>query len=391
MSNSIKNESLQGSLSISRDLTVGGEVKIRGGASFDHDVVIKGWLKAANIIGECKGLFASENALKTAYPKPADGWYAFVGDTLPADVYRAEDGQWVNTGEKGGETNVYLDGIVSKIEAVEIAIAELGEDITALTPKAIDISDGFAPLDDIHGSGRAGIYQIIFSGKNAGWMIVGGDGTIMMTTQTLIGKFAATGGTLGFANTRKSTVLTRYMNTMAGDEQQLGWTEWQDLGAETGGGTSAAYPAVVQWSGETVAGAAVTELSLQGVTGTVVWDTTRRTFLLRAMTLPVKYYNNWEGREALQDNAWTQAAGGGFVAGLRAGTYYQGADGSVWVATSNAQLDRLFFALSGGSQTIEVDDELSATSENPVQNRVITDAIKDITSWNEADNGHGMD
>lgn len=390
MSNSIKNESLQGSLSISRDLTVGGEMKIRGGASFDHDVVIKGWLKAANIIGECKGLFASENALKTAYPKPASGWYAFVGDTLPADVYRAEDGQWVNTGEKGGETNVYLDGIVSKIEDVEIALAEIGESITALTPDTVDISDGFTALNPIYGSRKAGIYQLIFAGNNAGWMIVGGDGTFMMTTQTVIGKFAATDGTLGFANTGKSTVLTRYMNTMPGDEQQLGWTEWHDLGAEAGGGTSPAYPAIARWSGETVAGVAVQAVSLQGVEGTVVWDTTRRTFLLRvATTLPVKYYNNWDGREDFQGNAWTSASN--FVAGLHPNVYYQGDDGSVWVATSNAELARLFFTPSGGSQTMEVDDELSETSENPVQNRVITDAIKDITSWNEADNGHGMD
>ncbi|HIT83240.1 MAG TPA: hypothetical protein IAA99_03455, partial [Candidatus Avibacteroides faecavium] len=181
MSNSIKNESLQGSLSISRDLTVGGEMKIRGDALFDHDVVIKGWLKAANIVGECKGLFASENALKTAYPKPADGWYAFVGDTLPADVYRAEDGQWVNTGEKGGETNVHLDGIVSKIEAIEIAINDLGESITALTPATIDIGEGMEEINAVHGSGRAGIYQLVMASYNAGWMIVGGDGVVMMT------------------------------------------------------------------------------------------------------------------------------------------------------------------------------------------------------------------
>lgn len=219
-------------------------------------------------------------------------------------------------------------------------ITELGKDIAALTPATVDISDGFAPLDDIHGSGKAGIYQLIFASNNAGWMLVGGDGMLMMTTQTVIGLFAVKAGALAMNPTGKPTVLTRKMITMPDGEQQIGWTEWNDLGEEMGGGTTSAYPAVADWSGETVAGAAVTTQSVQGVEGTVVYDTTRRTFLLRvATTLPVKYYNNWEGREALQANAWTQAAGGGFTAGFFANTIYRGADGSVWVATADDTIE----------------------------------------------------
>lgn len=102
---SIYNESLQGNLSVSRDITAGGHVKVRGNSLFDHNVVIKGWLDAKNIKGPCKGLYASLDTLKAAYPRPMPGWYALVGDTLPAAVYRTEGDEWVATGEQGGEVN----------------------------------------------------------------------------------------------------------------------------------------------------------------------------------------------------------------------------------------------------------------------------------------------
>lgn len=242
-------------------------------------------------------------------------------------------------------------------------ITQLGKDIAALTPATVDISDGFAPLNDIHGSGRAGIYQLVFTGKNAGWMLVGGDGTLMMTTQTVIGLFAVKEGALAMNPTGKPTVLTRKMSTMPDGEQQIGWTEWNDLGEEMGGGTTSAYPAVADWSGETVAGAAVTTQSVQGVEGTVVYDTTRRTFLLRvATTLPVKYYNNWEGREALQANAW-QASG--FTAGFLANTIYRGADGSVWVATA--------------------DDTIEAVATPPDTSPYVMPAALTVKSWETSD------
>lgn len=119
---SVNNESIQGSLSTSRDITAGGHLNVRGNSTFDHNVVIKGWLDAKNIKGACKGLYASEDALNKAYPKPMPGWYALIGDTLPAAVYRAEGGKWVATGEQGGEVNLYLDQL-------ENDVADLGDDV----------------------------------------------------------------------------------------------------------------------------------------------------------------------------------------------------------------------------------------------------------------------
>lgn len=115
---SIKNESVQGDLSVSRNITAGGKFQSRGNATFDHDVQIKGWLEVSNLKDVCKGLYATEEALKAAYPRPTNGWFAYVGDTLPADVYRAENGAWVKTGQKGGETNIYLDEIENDLESL---------------------------------------------------------------------------------------------------------------------------------------------------------------------------------------------------------------------------------------------------------------------------------
>lgn len=119
---SLKNEAIQGNLSTSRNITVGGHLNVHGNSVFDHNVVIKGWLDAKNIKGTCKGLYASLDALKEAYPRPMPGWYALVGNTLPADVYRSDGGEWVATGEQGGEVNLYLDQL-------EEDVANLDDDV----------------------------------------------------------------------------------------------------------------------------------------------------------------------------------------------------------------------------------------------------------------------
>lgn len=124
---SLNNEAIQGNLSVSRDHVVGGHLKARGNSQFDHNVVIKGWLDAKNIKGPCKGLYASEEALKKAYPKPMPGWYALVGDTLPADVYRVDGGEWVATGEKGGEVNLYLDQLEQDVADLDDEVKDIQE------------------------------------------------------------------------------------------------------------------------------------------------------------------------------------------------------------------------------------------------------------------------
>lgn len=124
---SIYNENIQGNLSTSRDITAGGHLNVRGNSVFDHNVVIKGWLDAKNIKGPYKGLYASEETLNEAYPKPMPGWYALVGNTLPANVYRSDGGKWVATGEQGGEVNLYLDQLEEDVANLDDDVKDIQE------------------------------------------------------------------------------------------------------------------------------------------------------------------------------------------------------------------------------------------------------------------------
>ena len=132
-----KNENIQGNLSVSRNATIGGNLQTRGNAKFDHNVLIKGWLDAKNIKGPCKGLYASLEKLNEAYPKPMPGWYALVGNTLPADVYRVDGREWVATGEKGGEVNLYLDQLEQDVADLDDEV----KDIQELIDKGLLIAD----------------------------------------------------------------------------------------------------------------------------------------------------------------------------------------------------------------------------------------------------------
>lgn len=124
---SLKNEAIQGNLSTSRDITAGGHLNVRGNSVFGHNVVIKGWLEAKNIKGPCKGLYASEETLNESYPKPMPGWYALVGNTLPANIYRSDGGKWVATGEQGGEVNLYLDQLEEDVANLDDDVKDIQE------------------------------------------------------------------------------------------------------------------------------------------------------------------------------------------------------------------------------------------------------------------------
>lgn len=117
--NNIENHSVGGSVAVGRDVTVGGRSTVRGNATFNRDVYISGWLNARNIRGSGKGLYETVNKLNSAYPNPENGWFALVGDTLPADIYRAWGGEWVATGQKGGEPVLELAKLTELSESLE--------------------------------------------------------------------------------------------------------------------------------------------------------------------------------------------------------------------------------------------------------------------------------
>lgn len=117
--NNIENHSVGGSVAVGRDVTVGGRSTIRGNATFNRDVYISGWLNARNIRGAGKGLYETVEKLNSAYPNPENGWFALVGDTLPADIYRAWGGKWKATGQKGGEPVLELAKLTELSESLE--------------------------------------------------------------------------------------------------------------------------------------------------------------------------------------------------------------------------------------------------------------------------------
>lgn len=117
--NNIENHSVGGSVAVGRDVTVGGRSTIRGNATFNRDVYISGWLNARNIRGAGKGLYETVGNLNSAYPNPENGWFALVGNTLPADIYRAWGGEWKATGQKGGEPVLEIAKLTELSESLE--------------------------------------------------------------------------------------------------------------------------------------------------------------------------------------------------------------------------------------------------------------------------------
>lgn len=135
--NNIENHSVGGSVAVGRDVTVGGRSTIRGNATFNRDVYISGWLNARNIRGAGKGLYETVEKLNSAYPNPENGWFALVGNTLPADIYRAWGGVWEATGQKGGEPVLELARLTELSESLENEVSARVDADEALK-KAID-------------------------------------------------------------------------------------------------------------------------------------------------------------------------------------------------------------------------------------------------------------
>ncbi len=91
---SIPTKQIDGDVAISRNVTTGGNAAVRGSATINHNLTVKGWLDAPNVKGPSKGLFITPESLREAYPTPQEGWWALVGDTLPAHVYMCIGGAW---------------------------------------------------------------------------------------------------------------------------------------------------------------------------------------------------------------------------------------------------------------------------------------------------------
>lgn len=77
----IPTKQIDGDVAVGRNVSAGGNANIQGNARVGHDLVVEGWLEAKNIKSANKGLFATVDALRAAYPHVHEGWFAGVPAT----------------------------------------------------------------------------------------------------------------------------------------------------------------------------------------------------------------------------------------------------------------------------------------------------------------------
>ena len=114
------NKEIQGSVSVSRHVSVGSSAHVNGDVSVGHNLFVEGSIESKGVMMTCKGMFRSVESLKEAYPDPETGWWGLVGTSLPAQVYVAESGHWVGTGGTSGVILVYRDILDSPDDDVRV-------------------------------------------------------------------------------------------------------------------------------------------------------------------------------------------------------------------------------------------------------------------------------
>lgn len=98
-----------------------GPTPARSVTTFDGDVnmqnnlTVAGTIRAKGVKQPCMGFFLTLTALTTRWPKPEEGWWAIVGNTIPGEIYRCDlvDGvpTWVDTETTGGPDDIDLSSI----------------------------------------------------------------------------------------------------------------------------------------------------------------------------------------------------------------------------------------------------------------------------------------
>lgn len=127
---SYESKHIDGDVSVGRNTAIGGDATVQGKTHLKGNVVVDGWLEAKNIKGAGKGLYTTVEKLKAAYPFPHDGWWALVGVSLPAPIYVADGGEWVPTGQSGGNPTIDSGQYNEAVEKLQEDITKLQDDIT---------------------------------------------------------------------------------------------------------------------------------------------------------------------------------------------------------------------------------------------------------------------
>lgn len=119
-------------ITVGHDAHVGGRLTVRGHARVHHNLRVDGYLEAAHLKNTAKGLFRNAEQLSSAYPRPEKGWWALVGEGLPAEVYMVVDGLWTPTGRMAGEPEIDASGWFEELLYIQQQIESLGHQYSKL-------------------------------------------------------------------------------------------------------------------------------------------------------------------------------------------------------------------------------------------------------------------
>ncbi|MDE6246641.1 MAG: hypothetical protein K2M41_02210 [Muribaculaceae bacterium] len=150
----IKTHEIEGDVAVGRHVAIGGDANVQGSTLMKGNLRVEGWLDAPNIKSNHKGLYRSVDALRSAYPHPAEGWYALVGSAVPAYLYIVENGVWKNTNTLAGSSVVDIPEVESRLAVLEETVEDLNESSDSNTDLLKDLNNRLKGLSD--GAGTPG-------------------------------------------------------------------------------------------------------------------------------------------------------------------------------------------------------------------------------------------
>ena len=148
---SVNVDEFEGDVSVKRNINLGGNITAQGNAHIKKNLRVDGYIDCPNFKGPNKGLFNDLDSLKESYPNPIDGWWALVGNTLPAQLFIVVNGEWCDSGFVVGDgLEIDLTDINEMIEKLQDSLANISSPIlpfygiynTSDDFKIIDTSDG---------------------------------------------------------------------------------------------------------------------------------------------------------------------------------------------------------------------------------------------------------
>ena len=100
-----------GDVGIGRHSIIGGNATVRGEATVEHNLTVKGWLRARNIVGSCRGVYGASDDLVRRDPAPLPGMWAVVKSPTSEEITQGKiwlenHGRWVETEILLGESTI---------------------------------------------------------------------------------------------------------------------------------------------------------------------------------------------------------------------------------------------------------------------------------------------